>query len=260
MKLKSETELTNWALGSEYLWLFLDYDGTLADFASSPEVIRADPGVISLLQRLVNKPNIRVAVISGRRLRDLRLLLPIEGIFLAGTYGIELLKETGEIINRVAYDEIRPSIETIKPQWEQIISGRKGFFLEDKGWTLALHARFAQQFEAEQVISQAHRLIRQRPLTHHLRILGGHKFLEIAPSLASKGDVVSYLLSSYPLPNARLLCIGDDDKDEEAFYVIHASGGKAVKVRQPSQASRPTEADFFFENPIATLHWLEKLI
>jgi trehalose 6-phosphate phosphatase len=242
------------------LWLFLDYDGTLADFAPSPEVIRTDPRVISVLQRLVDKPNIRVAVISGRRLQDLRLLLPIEGIFLAGTYGIELLKETGEIIHRVAYDDIRPSLETIKPQWEQIISGRKDFFLEDKGWTLALHARFAPQVEAEQVISQAHRLIGQRPLAHHFRILGGHQFLEIAPSLASKGHAVSYLLKRYPLRNARLLCIGDDDKDEEAFYVIHARGGKAVKVLQPSQASRPTEADFFFESPIHTLEWLEKLI
>ena len=260
MRLKSQAELTNWALGSQYLWLFLDYDGTLADFAPTPEVIRTDPGVISLLEQLVNKPNIRVTVVSGRRLRDLRLLLPIEGIFLAGTYGIELLKESGEIINRVAYSDIRPSIETIKPQWEQIISGRRGFFLEDKGWTLALHAGFAEQFEAEQVISQAHRFIRQEPLTHHFRILDGHKFLEIAPSLASKGDTVSYLMSRYPLPDARLLCIGDDDKDEEAFYVIHAKGGKAVKVLQPSQASRPTEADFFFEKPIDTLHWLEKLI
>jgi trehalose-phosphatase len=259
LKLKSQAELRNWALGSQYLWLFLDYDGTLADFAPTPEVIQTDPKVIGLLERLVNKPNIRVTVVSGRRLRDLRLLLPIEGIFLAGTYGIELLKDTGEIINRVAYSDIRPSIESIKPAWEQLVNGREGFFLEDKGWTLALHAGLAHQFEAEQVISQAHRAIRTAPLAHHVRILGGHKFLEIAPSLASKGDAVSYLLSRYPLPGARLLCVGDDDKDEEAFYVIHAKGGRAVKVLQPSQASRPTEADFFFESPIDTLEWLEEL-
>ncbi len=246
MKFKSHMELFKWALASQNLWLFLDYDGTLADFAPTPEVIRTNPAVIGLLERLVKKQNVRVTVISGRTLRILRLLLPIEGIFLAGTYGIELLKETGEMINRVAYSDIRPALETIKPQWEQIIRGRNGFFLEDKGWTLALHAGFAQQYEAQQVISQAHRALRQRPLTRHFQILGDHKFLEIAPSLASKGNAVSYLLSRYPLPNAQLLYIGDDDKDEEAFYVIHAKGGVAIKVLQPSQASRPTEADFFF--------------
>jgi trehalose 6-phosphate phosphatase len=260
MTIRSQADLTRWALGSENLWLFLDYDGTLVGFAPTPEVISPNPQVIDLLGHLVDKPNFRVAVISGRRLRDLRVLLPIEGMILAGTYGIEVLQETGESMSRVTYDQIRPSIETIKPQWEQIVKGRTGFFLEDKGWTLALHARYADQAESEQVISQAYGIILQSSLTHHFRILGGHKFLEIAPKLTSKGDTVSYLLDQYPLPNARLLCVGDDDKDEEAFSVIHARGGIAVKVLQPSQESRPTEADFFFESPSDTLRWLENLI
>ena len=90
-------------------------------------------------------------------------------------------------------------------------------------------------------------------------MLGGHKFLEIAPRLASKKETVAYLLNQYPLPDARLLYIGDDDKDEEAFPVIHANGGVTAKVFQPSQASQPTTADFFFESPEDTLLWLEEL-
>ena len=78
--------------------------------------------------------------------------------------------------------------------------------------------------------------------------------------MAGKGDAVSYLLSRYIHPNTQLLCIGDDDKDEEAFYVIHGSGVKAVKVLQPSQVSRPTEADFFFEAPSEKLRWLEQFL
>jgi len=260
VKVKSKAELTNWALGSEYLWLFLDYDGTLADFAPTPEVIRTDPRIISLLDQLVSIPTIRVTVLSGRRLRDLRLLLPIRGLFLAGTYGLELQDEMGETINRVEDGQLQLALEMIKPQWEHIIHGREGFFLEDKGWTLALHARSANDDEAEQVLSEAQQTTRQRFFARHFRILGGHKFLELAPSLASKGDAVSYLLNRYPLPEARLLCVGDDDKDEEAFYVIHAKGGMAAKVLQPSQASYPTEADFFFESPADTLHWLEELL
>ena len=260
LKVRSQAELRDWALGSRYLWLFLDYDGTLADFAPTPEVIRTNPRIITVLEQLVSVPTIRVTVISGRRLRDLRLLLPIQGIFLAGTYGVELQDETGETINRVDDRSLQLALEMIKPQWEHIISGRNGFFLEDKGWTLALHARAAADDEAERVLLQANRTVKQRFFASHFRILGGHKFLEVAPALASKGDTVSYLLSRYALPNARLLCIGDDDKDEEAFYVIHARGGAAVKVLQPSQASRPTEADFFFESPADTLQWLEELL
>ncbi|HSK86723.1 MAG TPA: trehalose-phosphatase [Anaerolineales bacterium] len=259
MKFRSKSELAKWARESQLLWLFLDYDGTLADFASTPDIIEPNPRVISILEQLVRTSTLRVTILSGRRLGHVRLLLPITGIFLAGTYGIELLTPTNETIHCVEYTEIRPVLETIRLQWEQIIRGRSNFFLEDKGWTLALHARFAADDESEQVITRARQVIGETAPASHFRILGGHKFLEIAPRLASKKDTVAYLLSQYPLPDANLLYIGDDDKDEEAFPVIHAHQGVAVKVLQPSQRSQPTTADFFFESPDETLQWLEDL-
>lgn len=260
MKFTNKAELTQWARKAKRLWLFLDYDGTLAEFAPTPEVIEANPRVIGTLERLVKIPTIRVTVISGRRLGHVRLLAPTPGIFLAGTYGIELLTPAGETIDRVEYAKIRPVLEVIKPQWELIADGRKGVYVEDKGWTLALHARFADDDVAERAIAQAQRVIDQEGLTRDFRILGGHKFLEIAPRLASKKETVAYLLNQYPLPDARLLYIGDDDKDEEAFPVIHANHGVAAKVRQSSQAGRPTTADFFFESPADTLRWLDELV
>lgn len=202
----------------------------------------------------------RVAVLSGRRLEHIYRLLPLSGVFLAGTYGIEWMTPTGEIIQRAELPAIRPTLERIKQQWAQLLNGRQGFFLEDKGWALALHARFADEREAEQVIARARQLIDAAALVNRLRVLGGHKFLEIAPQLASKREAVEYLIKHYPMPGARLLYVGDDDKDEEAFPVIHAHQGVAIKVRQPSQAGRPTEADFFFESPGETLHWLKELV
>jgi trehalose 6-phosphate phosphatase len=260
MKFENKARLIEWALQAQHAWVFLDYDGTLADFAPTPEHIEPNPEIISLLERLARKPNIRVTILSGRRLQHVRLLLPISGIFLAGTYGIELLTPTGETIERVEYDVIRPALETIRPQWAEAIRGRKGFFLEDKGWTLALHARFAQDKEAEEVLTRARQAASAEIRKDQFRILGGHKFLEIAPRLASKKETVAYLLNQYPLPGARLIYIGDDDKDEEAFSLIHAKQGVAIKVLQPSQAGRPTEADFFLESPAATLPWLKMLL
>jgi len=259
LKFRSKSELAKWARGSQRLWLFLDYDGTLADFAPTPEIIETNPRVISILEQLVRISSIRVTILSGRRLGHVRLLLPITGIFLAGTYGIELLTPANETIQRVEHAEIRPVLETIKPQWEQIIRGRSNFFLEDKSWTLALHTRFAADDEAQEVLAHARQVIDQTASDSRFRILGGHKFLEIAPRLASKKETVTYLLNQYPLPGANLLYIGDDDKDEEAFPVIHANQGVAVKVHQPSQRSYPTTADFFFEAPDETLGWLDEL-
>lgn len=260
MKFASEAELTTWALQSPRLWLFLDYDGTLADFAPTPEQVEPNPRVIALLERLTRKPTVRVTLLSGRRLEHVRRLVPITGIFLAGTYGIELMTPAGEIMQRAELTDVRPPLETIKRQWAQIIGARKGFFLEDKGWALAIHARFAEEEEAEQVITLARQIIAEAFPADRLRILGGHRFLEVAPRLASKKETVVYLLRQYPLPSAHLLYIGDDDKDEEAFPVIHAHQGVALKVRQPSQATQPTEADFFFASPGETLRWLAELV
>ena len=259
MKFKANDELTEWARKAQLLWLFLDYDGTLADFAPTPEHIETHPEVISLLERLAQKPHIRITVLSGRRLHHMRLLLPVSGIFLAGTYGIELLTSAGETVQRVDFDAIRPALESIKPRWAKLIYGRDGFFLEDKGWALALHARFARDEEADEVLAQARKAVDPELLTDPFRILDGHKFLEVAPRLASKKETVAYLLDQYPLPNARLIYIGDDDKDEEAFPLIHTYQGVAIKVLQPSQAGQPTEADFFFDSPADTLQWLEGL-
>jgi trehalose 6-phosphate phosphatase len=259
MKFESKAELTRWASEAQQVWLFLDYDGTLADFAPTPDTIVPDPEVIRLLERLTRQPGIRVTVLSGRRLEHVRLLLPLEGMFLAGTYGIELRTPTGEAIQRVNYNVIRPHLEAIKPEWTQIIGEREGFFLEDKGWALALHARFAQDQEAEGVLTQAMQAVSAELLEDDFRMLGGHKFLEIAPRLASKKETVAYFLDQYPLPEAHLIYIGDDDKDEEAFSLIHAHRGAAIKVLQPSQAGSPTEADLFFESPAEVLGWLNTL-
>ena len=171
-----------------------------------------------------------------------------------------MLTPSGETIQRVDFDAIRPTLETIKPRWAKIIYGQDGFFLEDKGWSLALHARFARNEVAEEVLAHARQAVDSELLTDQFRILGGHKFLEVAPRLASKKETVAYLLNQYPLANACLVYIGDDDKDEEAFPLIHADQGVAIKVRQPSQAGRSTEADFFLESPAETLAWLRELV
>jgi trehalose-phosphatase len=88
--------------------LFLDYDGTLAEFTRTPDVISPDPRVIELVRRLASSSRIRLAIVSGRRLGDIHALLPVTGIYLAGTYGIEIQTPEGEKIQRVDYALTRP--------------------------------------------------------------------------------------------------------------------------------------------------------
>ena len=245
---------------AERLRLFLDYDGTLADFAPTPEHVEPEPEVISLLSSLAHHPRIRPTVISGRRLDHVKKLLPVPGVLLAGTYGIELRLPTGEDVDRIPYEEIRPVLARIRPRWEALIAERDGFFLEDKGWALAIHGRYAEAAEAEGVLeeakAEAKELLEEAPFGL-FRILGGHKFLEIGPSLAHKGKTVAYVLERYPWPGALPLYVGDDDKDEEAFSVIHAHGGLAIRV---CERGRDTIADGRLESPKDTRRWLHGLL
>ena len=242
---------------AERLWLFLDYDGTLADFAPTPEHVNPDPELIGLLTRLARHPRIRMALISGRRLSHVEALGPVSGVFLAGTYGIELRTSEGERISRVKHEAIRPMLDALKPRWVRLIADREGFFLEDKGWALALHARFADDDEAEEMLVAARRMATGAARSGPLRLLGGHKFLEIGPRLAHKGQTVDYLLDRYPWPEALPVYLGDDDKDEEAFGVIKALGGVAIVV---AQEPRSTQADCRLESAQAARHWLERLL
>ena len=239
------------------IWLFLDYDGTLADFAPTPEDIFPNPEIIRLLARLAGTPHFRVAVISGRRLRHVKALLPVPGIILAGTYGLELRLPDGSEEQLLDYEEIRPTLEAIKPDWENLIKGREGFFLEDKGWSLALHAKFASDQQAEQVLSSVRHMLVGRIDLDRFRILGGYKFLEIGPAVAHKGQAVARILSRFSQPDELLVYIGDDDKDEEAFEVIKAHGGVALVV---TEHPRSTLADYRLDSPRAVRAWLDSLL
>ncbi|NLG72886.1 MAG: trehalose-phosphatase [Chloroflexi bacterium] len=253
---KDPGELLHRLQDAERIRLFLDYDGTLAEFAPTPDDILPDEALIDLLRRLSKDPRIRVAVVSGRRLSHIIQLIPLEGILLAGTYGIEMQLPEGRQVEQARYDEIRPLLEEIKPQWKALLEGREGFYLEDKGWSLGIHAGRAADDEASEVLEQAVNILEDQPLDEY-RILGGNKFLEIGPKLANKGETVRYLVDSFPWPGAELVFIGDDDKDEDAFAVIHERGGTAILV---SREPRPTEADYRLGSPAEVRQWLEGLL
>jgi trehalose 6-phosphate phosphatase len=243
----------------EALWLFLDYDGTLAEFAPTPDIILPDDDLIALVARLAAVERNRVTILSGRRLAHIQALLPLAGIMMAGSYGLELQLPDGQLVHRVAYDSIRPALDDLKGHWEALLVGRSGFYLEDKGWTLAIHAKDAGQEDADLVLPQARRL-GQAAVDQHtdlFRLQGGHRFLEVAPLLANKRRSVEYLMSRYPWPGALPLYLGDDDKDEVAFEAVQAQGGLAVAVGDRLLNSA---ADYHLPAPQATRDWLGQLI
>ncbi len=237
------------------LWLFLDYDGTLVPIAPSPDQALSDPELLRLLAKLVSVPAFRVAILSGRPLASLQALLPIPGLILAGLYGIEIQMPDRTILRGTDAADMRHTVERVKDAWTQLIDRRAGFLVEDKGLAVALHARYASPGDADFVLPRAEMVVADLPAAEY-RVLGGERFLEVAPSTAHKGRSVEWLLEHGGLSNALPVYLGDDDKDEEAFEVVREHGGVPIIVgtREPM-----TRALARLPSPMEVRRFLEQL-
>jgi len=258
----NESNLTRWARAAARLWIFLDYDGTLASFAATPDDLEPDPRVIWLLQSLGRSPRRRLAILSGRKLAAMRALVPVSGLFLGGAYGLEWQTSSGDIRRRADLAAIAPVVAEVRSRWRPLVAGQAGFFLEDKGWTVALHARLAAERDAERVLALARRSAAEaiQPAAGAFRLMEGRRFLEAAPTVADKGQSVTFLLREFPWLGAQLLYIGDDDRDQAAFRAVHGRGGAAIWVQGDGLRPMPPEADYALASPADVRRWLAKLI
>jgi trehalose 6-phosphate phosphatase len=202
---------------------------------------------------------VQVAVVSGRRLSHIEALVPVPGILMAGTYGIQLRWPDGTEVQRMDWPVIQPVLQALKAQWLAVIQDQQGFYLEDKGLALALHARFAEDGIAEDTLADARQLAEETLLAApagQLHILDGHKFLEVGPSLANKGRTIEYLEQRDPWPGALPVYFGDDNRDEDAFVAVRALGGLAIVV---ASEDRPSEATCRLPSPAAVRQLLWRL-
>ncbi|PKO02990.1 MAG: trehalose-phosphatase [Chloroflexi bacterium HGW-Chloroflexi-5] len=256
--MKNDLELlSKKTIEATHLRLFLDYDGTLAEFASSPDTILPDPELIALFQHLVETPGVLPVVISGRRLSHIQKLLPLPGLFLAGTYGLEMQLPNGQLRNSLNYDNVRPTIERLLPRWRKLIQNQPGFYLEDKGWSLALHGRYASQSELSLVIPAAQSVSQELLIHSSFRLSVNERFLEFAPITANKAVAVQWILKELTPENALSVYFGDDDKDEEGFLPVIESGGYAVRVTSELTHSI---AQLQMADPSEVRLWLTNLI
>lgn len=219
-------QLATTLAGTPELLLMLDYDGTLVPIAPTPDMARPDVTLLALLQKLCTSPNRVVAVISGRTLGELEKFLPIPGLYLAGSHGMEIKEPGGKVTGSLPDREIKETINQLEELAKICVGNNNGFILENKGFSLALHYRLADPALARTVlkefISRAALFLRQ----NRLELLPGKKVLEIRPRGTGKGAAVRYLCKKYP--RALPVYIGDDRTDEDGFAALKRGPGILV--------------------------------
>ncbi|XXF79278.1 bifunctional alpha,alpha-trehalose-phosphate synthase (UDP-forming)/trehalose-phosphatase [Myxococcaceae bacterium GXIMD 01537] len=227
------------------LVLLLDYDGTLVPFAGRPEQAMPDRALRALLEKLAERPNTRVNIVSGRPRETLEAWLGMLPVGLHAEHGLWSRAAPGAPWRSLEGVPVGWK-ERVRPLLDAFTMRVPGSFVEEKSASLAWHYR---QVESEYGANQARelRLLLADALGPELEALPGNKVVEVRPRGVNKGRVVSTVLAASP-EGALVVALGDDRTDEDLFaalpegaLAIHAGGRPsraAYRVGGPGEVRR----------------------
>ena len=226
--------------------LFLDIDGTLAEFRRLPQEVVATPRLVSLLTGLERRLAGRIAMISGRELVDMDRITAGAVVAASGVHGLEHRHADG----RVERAPQHPGLEAAREAFAAIVAAHPRLVLEDKGLGLVLHYRTGPEL-AGLAEETAARVAAQTGLV----LQRGDMMAEVHTPGRNKGDALTAFMQELPFRGHRPIYLGDDLTDEWAFRAAQELGGFGVLVG----LERPTAATYRLENVAAVLAWLEAL-
>lgn len=224
--------------------LFLDLDGTLAPIAARPQDVRPDPRRTSLLERLAERLEGRLAVVSGRTLADVDRILEGCVTAVAAVHGLVVRGPRGELHSTPPH----PALPRAAEGFREFAARDSGLIVEEKGPSVALHFRLASH-----CADAARACARQLAAETGLTLQDGDMVEELRTPGASKGDSVRAFMACALFAGAQPVFVGDDATDEDGFRGAQALHGVGVAVGPP----RPTAARFRLAGVEAALAWLE---
>lgn len=240
------------------LFVFLDYDGTLAPIAPTPEKARMKREMRELLAWLSRSKKIRLAVISGRTLKDVKQKVGIPGIIYAGNHGMEI-EDRGKI-TKIPVPKARIlAAKRVALLAGKLFSGIKGVFIENKGMSFSVHYRMASDDDARFVKGQLFFIAEHYLSKGLVTLLKGRKVVEILPSVKwDKGKAILWLLKKHRFfrsGEASIpVYIGDDKTDETAFKALN---GKGITIRVGKHGE--TEAQYRLKDVDEVKQYISRL-
>ncbi len=235
-------------LRTEPFCLFLDVDGTLLEFAPTPDAVVVDAALRDLLRRLTDTCGGALALVSGRSLAQLDEIFAPDRWPAAGLHGLERRDALGRVHRR---EERDAGLERARPVLERLAARHPELILEDKGSALALHYRRAPELES-QLAAEVHAL--QASLGDGYHVQPGSRVLELKPAGVSKADAIHAFMQEPPFRNRRPVFAGDDLTDLDGFTAVERHGGLTVSVGDRVQAQLQ------LPDPAALRAFLESLL
>lgn len=196
--------------------LFLDYDGTLVDFAGNIDDASPDEELYSLIEKLTADASNSVVIISGRRNETL------ENWF--GHLKVDLIAEHGAW--QKAHGDKWNCLPLLTDQWKQEMKAiletytdrTPGSFIEEKSFSLVWHYRKAEEglgdLRANEIVSHLKILAADKGL----QLMPGNKVIEFKNMEVNKGKAaLNWLYGKRP---DFILALGDDHTDEDIFKAL----------------------------------------
>ncbi len=206
--------------------ILLDYDGTLVDFNPVPSRACLSEQAVNTLEKLANKPGIKICVITGRSKDDIDQLL--------GSLNIDTIAEHGALVreNRTwrkdTVDNKRWQGHVIK-EMERMMMKCPGSYVETKQFSLAWHYRNAENDAGFMFSRDLIQNLEKTAVLKRLKVLDGNKVVEVMNCDIGKGIALDKILDSHFYDF--VLSVGDDVTDEEMFeYSMHHANAFTIKV------------------------------
>lgn len=200
------------------LLLLLDYDGTLVPIKKNPKLARLSPKRKAFLRKLAACPGVKLAIISGRKLSELKKMVGIPELIYAGNHGLEIEKDLKLWTHPEAVYIPLPLKKQLKRKlrYPEIL-------IEDKGLSLSVHYRLLPPKKVPLFKKDFMRLV--KPWGRTVKITGGKKVLEIRPPVDwDKGKAVKWIINRLRPEKYFPVYIGDDKTDEDAFLALRQKG------------------------------------
>ncbi|MBI4470652.1 MAG: trehalose-phosphatase [Acidobacteria bacterium] len=235
-----------------HLLIGSDFDGTLAPIEQTPAAVELNPSNRELLQSLVHLRNVSVALISGRALDDLRSRIRVPGAIYAGNHGLEIKGPGYEFLEPTAASQ-RENLRALSRHLAMSLSHIDGAEVEEKGLTTSVHFRRVSTRDRKEVVRTVQGAFASG--SQPFVLTTGKCVYEIRPRVDwDKGAAVRWISGRITAPRTRIIYIGDDLSDEQAFTALPEE--ITVRVGEASV----TAARYYLEGPAEVPRFLSWIL
>ncbi len=222
--------------------VFTDFDGTLAEIGPSPLHVELRPAVRAAVEAVAAHPRLRLAVVSGRDIANLRDRVRLPDIAYAGNHGLE--------ISGPGYEFVEPTAEAGVAALAGVIAALRtalpGVEVQDKRLTATVHVPDRSPAEVSVIRAAVEAVVAGR-----FAVRSGRVTIDVRPAVDwHKGRAVAWLRQRWADPAAVPVFLGDDPSDEDGFAAC--ADGVTVLVGP----ERPTLARYRLPDPAAVAAFL----